>query len=631
MTGICGWLGAVPAGPAEATLASMTRALPPASGQVTESLAQPQAAVAISGWADSVSLHHEDGIVAALIGEAEWSDPEIAALARAHGHGRALVAAYRKHRNDLFRHLHGPFCVAVLCPAEATALLAIDRIGIHGLCYTTVQGGGIVFGTTTDAVNVHPATTATVTPQTVFDFLQFYVCPAPTTIYREQSKLPIAHYLSVDGGTARPRPYWDMPYGNVAEGAPEALSAALHDHLRSAIRKVVGPETVGHTGAFLSGGLDSSTVCGLLSELSDGPARSFTIAFEEPRYDESGYAKICARHFGLDPHFYTLTMGDAGSFIPKLAETYDEPFGNSSAIPAYYCARTAVECGVTQLLAGDGGDELFAGNERYVEQNVYEKYTALPAALRRNFLSPAIRAFGGIGGIGLLSRAANYVRMADIPLPHRLYARNPLVSGNGAELFSRDAMVEIDTVRWKRLLDGSYDAAGTGSRVQRMMRLDLQITLADNDLRKVTRTCELAGCRVRFPLLDEKLLEFAARLPAGTLLEGGRLRGFYKRAMTGFLPVEILEKKKHGFGMPFGTWTHESPAISELICDSLGSLAVRGIFNPATIHEMVDDHCKGRPNPWHDVMWDMMMLELWWQSRDGARVAVPRLSGAAAS
>ena len=283
----------------------------------------------------------------------------------------------------------------------------------------------------------------------------------------------------------------------------------------------------------------------------------------------------------------------------------------------------AAENGVTHLLAGDGGDELFAGNERYVEQNVFEYYSRLPGALRRNFLSPMIRAAGHIDKINLLRRAANYVKTADKPLPFRLFSRHPFVCEELADLFSRDALGEIETTVRDQILSDGYDAVSTASRVQRMMRLDLQITLADNDLRKVGRMCELAGCRVRFPLLDEGVVEFAAQIPTKMLLEDGRLRRFYKNAMTGFLPDEILTKSKHGFGMPFDSWTQKSSVIQELVCDSLNSLAMRGIFNPATIHELVDAHRANRPSPWSDLVWDMMMLELWWQSREGTRLTRP--------
>jgi asparagine synthase (glutamine-hydrolysing) len=211
-------------------------------------------------------------------------------------------------------------------------------------------------------------------------------------------------------------------------------------------------------------------------------------------------------------------------------------------------------------------------------------------------------------------------------LPDRLYARHPLWGDGRVSLFSQWATAEIIDSEVSDILRESYDAVDAASRVQRMMDLDLQITLADNDLRKVVRMCELAGCRVRFPLLDERLVEFAARIPAPVLLDGGRLRGFYKSAMTGFLPGEILAKTKHGFGMPFNSWTRASSAICEMVCDSLSSLAARDIFNPATIHELIDAHRADRPNPWRDLIWDLMMLELWWQSRDGARACQPSLA-----
>jgi asparagine synthase (glutamine-hydrolysing) len=623
MTGICGWVGAVPSGAAETTMAAMGRALPPVTGQFDESLALPRASVLIRGWPGCVSLHRDEGLIAALVGEAEWSDPEMAALARQHGHAVALATAWQAHGMKLFSRLHGPFSFAILCPRTRTALLAVDRMGIHGMCYACPPGGGLVFGATADSVNAHPAVSGTITPQTVFTFLQLNLCPAPSTIYQEMSKLRSAHYLRFDGTLAQAKSYWTMPYREDGGDDQMALTEEMHALLRSSVGKVVESSDRARIGAFLSGGLDSSTVCGLFSETGPGPTRSFTITFDDPKYDESEYAAICARRFGLEAHTHTLSIDDAASFIERLAAAYDEPFGNSSAIPAYYCARMAVDHGVSTMLAGDGGDEIFAGNERYVEHDVYEKYAGLPASFRRFMLSPLIGALGRLDGIDLFRRAAGYVRLADTPLPDRLYGRHPMWGNDRLALFSRWAAAEIVDSEASRTLRASFDAIPSASRVQRMMNFDLQVTLADNDLRKVVRMCELAGCRVRFPLLDEKLVEFAARIPTRVLLDGGRLRGFYKSAMTGFLPGEILAKTKHGFGMPFDAWTREPGRIRDLVCDSLGSLAARDIFDPGAIHALVDAHRADRPSPWRDLVWDLMTLELWWQSREGAAAHRP--------
>lgn len=617
MTGLCGWAGAPVAGSAEMLMASMADGLPAQADQRDDGCVAGGASVWGRGWPGALHLHQDDDLVAALVGECTWSDPDLAALARAQGHAAALASAFRAHEENLFVFLHGPFSLAVLCPRRGTALLAIDRMGIHGMCFAMPPGGGLVFGTTTDAIRAHPAVESTVTPQTLCNFLHFYVCPAPTTIYAEHQKLLPGHYLVFDGTTARTGTYWQIAYREEERVDAPALAEELMARLRTAVRRAAIPSEAARTGAFLSGGLDSSTVCGLLSELSDGPAKSFTIGFDEARYDESAYVDICVRHFGLEPHKHVLTADDAASFVPRLAAAYDEPFGNSSAIPAYYCAQLAAENGVSVMLAGDGGDEIFGGNERYLEQAIYERYGRLPVALRRHALSPLIRGLGRLDRISLFRRAANYVRMADTPLPDRLYARHPLVLAGHAGLFSPEAVRDIDLQAAFTLPRDSYHAVSTASRVQRMMRLDMQITLADNDLRKVVRMCELAGCRVRFPFLDEELVTFAAGIPPRMLVRGGRLRHFYKQAMAGFLPPQILAKQKHGFGMPFGDWIRSPGIMQELVCDSLSGLAARGHFSRAAIDALLADHRARRQGPLSDIVWDLMILELWWQSRTG--------------
>ncbi|MBT5047944.1 MAG: asparagine synthase [Rhodospirillaceae bacterium] len=615
MTGLCGWVGITPSADPNNVLSDMAGGLMPVAGQADDRISQPNAALYVRGWSDSVHLHQEKGVMAAMVGDPEWSDPAFATIARERGHGAALIAAYGKHQNNLFSVLHGPFSLAVVSPDQGVALIAIDRMGVHGLCYATPPGGGLVFGTDTDAVRAHPAVTASITPQTLFNFISFYVCPAPMTIYREQHKLLAAQYLAFDGAAARARTYWEIPYCEDGPVDENALREELHTRLRSAVSGVVKSSDQSRTGAFLSGGLDSSTVCGMFSEVSDGPAKAFTISFTDPRYDESSYADICARHFDLESHKYTLTLDDASSFLPRLAAAYDEPFGNSSAIPTYFCAQMAAQNGVSTLLAGDGGDEIFAGNERYTEQQIFEYYGRLPHALRKYFLSPLIKSFGVMDGINLFRRAANYVRIADTPLPRRLYSGHPLQRNGSAMLFSDEAAREIDPDIPAELIEASYNATSTKSRVQHMMRLDLQITLADNDLRKVTRMCELAGCRVRFPFLDEHLVEFAARIPAMTLVKDGHLRAFYKKAMDGFLPNEILNKQKHGFGMPFDSWVRAPGIMRDLVCDSLSGLSTRGFFRRGTIDRLIDDHLADREGPLSGLVWDLTMLELWWQGR----------------
>jgi len=424
-----------------------------------------------------------------------------------------------------------------------------------------------------------------------------------------------AQYLAFDGSTARAASYWQMPYGESGPVDEGALREELHTRLRSAVSGVIGSGDPSQIGAFLSGGLDSSTVCGVFSEFSKGPAKSFTIGFSDPKYDESHFADICAGHFNLDAQKYTLTLDDAASFLPRQAAAYDEPFGNSSAIPTYYCAKMAAESGISTLLAGDGGDEIFAGNERYTEQGVFEYYGQIPGPVRKYFLSPLIRGFGTFEAIRLFRRASNYVRLADTPLPRRLYSSHPLYQDGGAALFSDDALCEIDFEETVGLIDESYNAVSTKSRIQHMMRLDLQITLADNDLRKVTRMCEMAGCRVRFPFLDQGLVEFAAKIPEATLVKDGRLRAFYKKAMVGFLPDEILNKQKHGFGMPFDSWVHTPGKMRDLVCDSVKALASRGYFRSETLNRLVDDHFAERSGPLSGLFWDLATLELWWQGR----------------
>ncbi len=516
-----------------------------------------------------------------------------------------LAEAWVRGGRDCLRDLRGAFALAAFDEATGRGLLAIDRIGQQPL-YFAEHAGRTLFASTPAALIAFGGFVAKIDPQAVYEYLYFHMVPSPGCIYAGVAKLPGAHCLWADAGSpARLAPYWVPQFVETLDLPIAACHAELLKTIRAAMARHVANDD---PGAFLSGGLDSSTVAGVLSELRPGGARSFSIGFRVAQYDESPFAQTAARWFHLQQHTHFLEPDEVLSAIPAIAAGCDEPFGNSSVLPAYFCARVAREHGVGILLGGDGGDELFAGNERYAKQLVFERYLAIPP-LFRAALEKTVGALPGDSA--LIRKGRSFLRQAATPLPDRLQDYNYLHRFPVDEILEHDFLAQVDLQHPLRIQREIYDRPHYASPLNRMLYLDWQLTLADNDLRKVGRACELAGVEVRYPLLDDAVVEHSLRIPSSEKLRPGHLRHFYKVAMRGFLPPEVLTKRKHGFGLPFGVWLAEHPGLRALAYDCLGALKSRGYIRPGFIDRAIDMHSHGHAAYYGELVWVLMILELW--------------------
>ena len=401
-------------------------------------------------------------------------------------------------------------------------------------------------------------------------------------------------------------------------GTQETLGPELFDRMQTSVRRQIDGEAPGRIGAFLSGGLDSSTVVGLLAGAGAGQAKTFTITYDDGEFDESEYARIAAQHFGTDHHEYRLTPDDVCDTITAITEIYDEPFGNSSAVPTFHCARFAREAGVELMLAGDGGDELFAGNSRYIEDRVFRHYSRIPRFLRSGLIEPMLAVAPTSLGGSFLRKARNYVAAARLPIAARMTGSTTLLRTSLGEIFTSDFLAEIDPRQPEQLVVDMFDDPTSATELQRCLAVDMRLTLADSDLRKVNRMCEAAGIRVRYPMLDDDLVAFSARVPERLLLGNGELRQFYKQAFSRFLPNEIITKKKHGFGLPFIDFVRSHPPLRDLARDSLSALKKRGYFRPAYIDSLTG---AGGDASFGGITWDLMILELWLEKHTNVATA----------
>lgn len=609
MNSVFGWLGHSAGNPAD-VLSHMAKA-----GKSGPSAASERAALALgSTSAGKTGAFAQDGqILAAIVGYPRWTDPALAAQAHEHNHAAALVSAYRRFGASLLDRLAGSFALAILEPERRNAVLAIDRMGIEPLCYANPEPDLLVFGPTTDSVRAHPAVGATVRLQALYDFFYFIDrIPAPETIYREQQKLPPGHCVQVTDGDVKVAPYWRMTYAPSSDNE-DLLRAELLERLRAAVAASTEGEDPDRVGAFLSGGLDSSTVLGLLAERAP-QSKAFTIGFDADGFDETPYAKIAAAQFGSPHDIYYLQPDDVLAAIDKIADVYDEPFANSSAVPAYFCALRAQQSGTRVLLAGDGGDEIFAGNSRYLKDRIFDRYLLIPGPLRRDVIEPALRSAPWLQRVPVARKVPRYVELARQSVAERMTGDNLYKTIDPREIFSSDLLSEISRDSPVALANAIFDETASEAKIHQMMHLDLRITLADSDIRKVNRMCELAGIEVRYPMLDDDLVAFSGTIPPGTFMNGG-LRGFYKSAVSELLPPEILTKEKKGFGLPYTELLSRHKQLTELACDSLQALKSRGYFRGDFIDRVTDEVNAGANSPLVSIAWDLMMLEKWFETR----------------
>ena len=607
MSGLCGWMGKQPGN--DELLNDMAAPLWRFDRNPPHLARGDRSAVALCAPQPCAHLASVDGLLIALWGRPGWNDSQLAGLAEAEGHAHALATAWRNDTPDLCTRLSGSFALAILDSRRGEALLATDRMGVHPLLWT-LQGEALCFATSADCLRGH----AEVDPQSVYDYVYFHMVPGPATIYRGVQRLLPGHYLHYRQGRISTHAYWRMHYVENREQAFPALRQAFLAQLRESMGALAWDDSA---GAFLSGGTDSSTIAGMLTACGKRPARTYSIGFDAEGYDEMEYARIAARHFGTIHHEYYVSPDDVVTAIPSIAAAFDQPFGNASAVPAYYCALLAQEDGVRRMIGGDGGDELFGGNERYARQQLFDLYSKLPRGLRAAVLEPLLFALPGAQRVRLLQKARSYVQQASVAMPARLESYNLLQRYGAEEMFEADFLQTVSAASPLAMLRDSYGHSNAESLVNRMLALDLKITLADNDLPKVSKACELAGIEAAFPFLDDAMVAFSAQLSPRQKLRGTQLRWFFKEALRGFLPDEILTKPKHGFGLPFGVWLQTHRPLQEMARDSLSGLSRRGIVRAAFTDKLMSRHVAEHAGYHGTMVWVLMMLEQWYRQREG--------------
>jgi len=613
MSGICGWIGteAWSASPEQglrkqaATLFSMRAG----TGPLRIAGMGPAHGLAAAGeGADTAS----DGtLLAAVVGWMRFKDAALQARAAERGAAAVCLEVWRRKGHGLLEQIGGAFALALLDVGERACLLAVDRVGACPLAYGSARDGGIVFASTATGVALHPDVDSSISPQSVLDFAYLHVVPSPRTVFAGVEKLRPASALTWRAGRSHIRSYWIPQFTDTARETEEALAEELRGALRRSVENLAS--TVQPSATFLSGGIDSSTVTGLVAELQGRGRPAYTVGFAESGYDETNFARIAAQHFGCDLRVHYITADEVAAAIDDLAALYDEPFGNSSAVPALVCARRARADGIAHMLAGDGGDELFGGNARYAKQHVFDYYWRMPGAARAVLRSVANSDVAC--ALSPLRKVRSYVTQASMPMPDRLESYNFLHRESIETVFLPQFLAWVDTEGPLELLRERWNEARATSLLDRMLYLDWKFTLADNDLRKVSATCQYAGVAVSFPWLSDELIELSTRVPASLKMRGTKLRYFVKRALRDFLPPQTIAKKKHGFGLPFGEWLKKYPALQDRVYGLLSDLRRREIFRPDFLDRLIEQHRTGHASYYGTMVWVLAMLEAWMQAQ----------------
>jgi len=522
---------------------------------------------------------------------------------------RNFVERYSKEGVAALKALKGAFTVILIDKTSGETLVAVDRMGVHSISYTTTDDG-ILYASSNSMYKSFPNSDAEINNQAIYNYMYFHVIPGTETIYKSVKRLSPGEYLHIRNNKAEIKPYWEIEYSEDKTRNIKDCKEELFSLFEKSINEYVGDNNV---GAFLSGGIDSSTIVGFLSNATKESVKTFTIGFDEEGYDESYYANIVVNRFKTMHHTYCVTPDDVLKAIPKIAAEYDQPFGNSSAVPAYYCAKMAKEKGVSTLLAGDGGDELFGGNERYAKQYIFSLYDKIPGAIKNTLIEPLLKPVSSDSKIFPLRKAKSYVEQASVPMPGRLDTYNLLESFGVGNVFEQDFLSDVDANHPHKMQGVFYNNVKADGMLNRMLALDLKYAIADNDLPKVTYMCNAAGVDVAFPFLNDSIVEFSTRLPETYKVKRTKLRYFLKEALTGFLPEETINKPKQGFGQPFGVWINEHSALKEFVFDSLNNLKNRNVVKSDFIDSLLGEYLGIHPHYYGNMVWVTLMLEQWFQ------------------
>lgn len=520
-----------------------------------------------------------------------------------------IVHLYEEKGSDCVADLEGMFAFAVWDDLDRTLFLARDRTGKKPLYWARLPEC-VVFASEMKALLQESSLVRRLDLRALAEYLTCQYVPAPRTILEGVGKLEPATWvrIALAGGSPEIRSgrYWRLNYEPKVAITREAALEQTRDHLDRAVARRLESEVP--LGVLLSGGIDSSSIVALARRHITGTLRTFSIGFEEASHNELPWARQVAQRYATE-HEEFIVRPEALSVLPRLVWHADEPFGDSSALPVWYLAEMTRRH-VTVALGGDGGDESFAGYERYAEIPLVAAYGSLPRSLRAGVLGPLTGALHRIAPQSVFLYKLQWLNEMTLSAPEEQYAAWLTIFSRGILNWlwaAPPAALEPSPAAWLAAAAGQSDAR---EPVDRKMACDIATYLPGDLLLKIDRMSMAHGLEVRCPFLDRDLMEFAARLPAGLKFPDGELKGLLKEAVAPLLPRALLDRPKQGFGVPLTKWFRkELKRLPEDIL--LGErAAARGLFYPKAVRALIDQHRSGRVNHAHRL-WTLIAFELW--------------------
>jgi asparagine synthase (glutamine-hydrolysing) len=531
-----------------------------------------------------------------------------------HSDTETIIHAYEEYGLDCIARLHGMFGLAIWDGPRKRLLLARDRAGKKPLYYTRVDGD-LVFASEIKALLGLPRVRREADTQALADFLSVRYVPGPATLFAGIYKVLPGHWLLYENGEIREECYWDYTFGKTEQRPIEEYLQGIREHVHRAVEERMMADVP--VGAMLSGGVDSSIIAGIMSQLTSHKVKTFSVGFDHPDYSELPYARLVADHFGTDHYELVVQSSDLSAYWPLLTWHRDEPVSEPSDLGVYLVSKLARQH-VKVVLSGEGGDELFAGYPKYVVDWMARYYHILPAPVRDSMIQPLLDRLPY--SMRKLKMAA---RNLSQPTPQRWMSWFGIFNGPlKDQLLSESTKASID-------LDSSRAFASWLARnpqrddLSSMLYLDTKIWLPDNLLMKGDKMTMAASLEARIPLLDRYLIEYAAAIPSHLKIRSFKAKYMLKRAFADFLPELILTRKKMGFNVPTGIWFREGQRglISRLLLSE--RMRSRGYFNDAFVARMVRDHMEGRTN-YQAQLFTLASLELWFRVFiDNDRLAIP--------
>ncbi len=562
-------------------------------------------------------MHNEDSSIWVVQNGEIYNHLELRKLLLAAGHSfntqsdtEVLVHGYEEWGEEMVERLNGMFAFAVFDRRRGSVLLARDRMGIKPLHYA-VDGKRLVFASELKALLRDPALRkGGIDPAALDEYLAYEFVPSPRSIVRGISKLQPAHTLtwSVAAGTLRLRRYWSPELGTGEGARTRSLDEECED-LRNVLRESVRKELISDVplGVFLSGGIDSSAVAAMMTQLG-GDVKSFSVGFTDRSFDESAHARLVANHLGTEHRELTLEPGMLLDLVPRLPNLLDEPLGDASIIPTYLLSEFTRRH-VKVALGGDGGDELFAGYPTLQAHRLAAYYLKAPRVLREGLVEPVVRRLPvSRSNLSFDFRAKRFVGGAPYPTAER--HRRWMGSFDRDErtaLLSEDVQHELSS-------NGSHDPDfGQGAYtdpLNQVLLMDMRFYLENDILVKLDRASMMASLEGRVPLLNNDFVEYATHLPLNMKLRGLRTKYLLKRALRGILPDSILNRPKKGFGIPVAHWFRGPLKEQMLSVLSPERMASQGFFDPRGVKRLIDDHLEGRRDN-RKQLWTLFAFELW--------------------